>query len=48
MVVNCSLRGINTGTEDLSIFKAGLRRKMRKAAMDRNYLASVLAESGLS
>ncbi|ENT2332844.1 hypothetical protein ACQ918_004952, partial [Escherichia coli] len=23
-------------------------RKMRKAAMDRNYLASVLAESGLS
>ncbi|ENZ9819482.1 TPA: hypothetical protein ACPT1G_004534, partial [Escherichia coli] len=26
----------------------GLRRKMRKAAMDRNYLASVLAESGLS
>ncbi|EOO3112704.1 hypothetical protein ACV2RK_004507, partial [Escherichia coli] len=22
--------------------------KMRKAAMDRNYLASVLAESGLS
>ncbi|EOB3244483.1 MULTISPECIES: hypothetical protein, partial [Enterobacteriaceae] len=27
---------------------AGLRRKMRKAAMDRNYLASVLAESGLS
>ncbi|ENZ7662853.1 TPA: hypothetical protein ACRQ2X_002257, partial [Escherichia coli] len=25
-----------------------LRRKMRKAAMDRNYLASVLAESGLS
>ncbi|ENT2784206.1 TPA: hypothetical protein ACG0N3_004527, partial [Shigella sonnei] len=26
----------------------GLRRKMRKAAMDRNYLASVLAGSGLS
>ncbi|MCZ5936393.1 hypothetical protein O5264_29855, partial [Escherichia coli] len=25
---------------------AGLRRKMRKAAMDRNYLASVLAGSG--
>ncbi|MCO1608511.1 hypothetical protein, partial [Escherichia coli] len=25
-----------------------LRRKMRNAAMDRNYLASVLAESGLS
>ncbi|MDC7932746.1 ISAs1 family transposase, partial [Escherichia coli] len=30
------------------VFKAGLRRKMRKAAMDRNYLASVLAGSGLS
>ena len=29
-------------------FKAGLRRKMRKAAMDRNYLASVLAGCGLS
>ncbi|EPO2230932.1 hypothetical protein ACT7KD_003796, partial [Escherichia coli] len=29
-------------------FKAGLRRKMRKAAMDRKYLASVLSESGLS
>ncbi len=28
--------------------KAGLRRKMRKAAMDRNYLASVLAGGGLS
>ena len=27
-------------------FKAGLRRKMRKAAMDRNYLASVLAGWG--
>ncbi|EPT5488126.1 hypothetical protein ACVRFX_004938, partial [Escherichia coli] len=26
----------------------GLRRKMRKAAMDRNYLASVLVGSGLS
>ncbi|EOM5219004.1 hypothetical protein ACMS4E_004072, partial [Shigella sonnei] len=25
-----------------------LRRKMRKAAMDRNYLASVLEGSGLS
>ncbi|EOA0747300.1 hypothetical protein, partial [Escherichia coli] len=25
-----------------------LRRKMRKAAMDRNYLASVLTGSGLS
>ncbi|MGS3258559.1 hypothetical protein ACB296_20685, partial [Escherichia coli] len=30
------------------VFKAGLRRKMRKAAMDRNYLASVLTGSGLS
>ncbi|MEC4255503.1 ISAs1 family transposase, partial [Escherichia coli] len=29
------------------VFKAGLRRKMRKAAW-RNYLASVLAGSGLS
>ncbi|MFL4266465.1 hypothetical protein P9417_24755, partial [Escherichia coli] len=28
--------------------KAGLRRKMRKAAMDRKYLASVLAGSVLS
>ncbi|WP_244445585.1 hypothetical protein, partial [Escherichia coli] len=27
---------------------AGLRRKTRKAAMDRNYLASVFAGSGLS
>ncbi|WP_340529185.1 hypothetical protein, partial [Escherichia coli] len=27
---------------------AGLRRKMRKAAMERNYLASVLAGNGLS
>ncbi|WP_418721947.1 hypothetical protein, partial [Enterobacter cloacae] len=27
-------------------FKAGLRRKMRRAAMDRKYLASVLAGSG--
>ncbi|MCC4720613.1 hypothetical protein, partial [Escherichia coli] len=26
----------------------GLRRKMQKAAMERNYLASVLAGSGLS
>ncbi|WP_252341482.1 hypothetical protein, partial [Escherichia coli] len=26
----------------------GLRRKMRKAAMDRNYLASVLTGSELS
>ncbi|WP_270358202.1 hypothetical protein, partial [Escherichia coli] len=25
-----------------------LRRKMRKAAMDRNYLASLLTGSGLS
>lgn len=29
-------------------FKAGLRRKMRRAAMDRNYLASVLAGCGVS
>ena len=29
-------------------FKAGLRRKMRKAAMDREYLASVLAGCGVS
>ncbi|EBS7636885.1 transposase, partial [Salmonella enterica] len=29
-------------------FKAGLRRKMRKAAMDRNFLASVLAGCGVS
>ncbi|MED8099808.1 hypothetical protein Q5512_02135, partial [Escherichia coli] len=38
---------INILTND-NVFKAGLRRKMRKAAMDRNYLASVLAGSGLS
>lgn len=31
-----------------SIFKAGLRRKMRKAAMDDNYLAAVLAGCGVS
>lgn len=29
------------------VFKAGLRRKTRKAAMDRDYIASVLAGSGL-
>ena len=29
-------------------FNAGLRRKMRKAAMDREYLASVLAGCGVS
>ncbi|ENA4996511.1 hypothetical protein OM235_07785 [Escherichia albertii] len=29
-------------------FKAGLQRKMKKAAMDRNYLARVLTESRLS
>ncbi|MGS5837020.1 hypothetical protein, partial [Escherichia coli] len=34
--------------ESLPVFKAGLRRKMRKAAMDRNYLAAVLAGCGLS
>ncbi|EKI1896809.1 TPA: transposase, partial [Escherichia coli] len=38
---------INILTND-KVFKAGLRRKMRKAAMDRNYLTSVLAGSGLS
>ncbi|MFV2489140.1 ISAs1 family transposase, partial [Escherichia coli] len=31
-----------------NVFKAGLRRKIRKAAMDRTYLASVLAGSGRS
>ncbi|MGS3866922.1 hypothetical protein ACEWKF_25685, partial [Escherichia coli] len=36
------------GLNEPVTFKAGLRRKMRKAAMDRNYLASVLAGSGLS
>ncbi|HCM1918676.1 TPA: ISAs1 family transposase [Salmonella enterica subsp. salamae serovar 28:r:e,n,z15] len=30
------------------VFKAGLRRKMRKAAMDRGYLATVLAGGGVS
>ena len=38
---------INIITRDKE-FKAGLRRKMRKAAMDRNYLASVHAGSWLS
>ncbi|EGD9987695.1 transposase family protein, partial [Escherichia coli] len=38
---------INILTND-KVFKAGLRRKMRKAAMNRNYLASVLTGSGLS
>ncbi|EGO4488156.1 ISAs1 family transposase, partial [Escherichia coli] len=38
---------INILTND-KVFKAGLRRKMRKAAMDRNYLASVLTGNGLS
>ncbi|QMJ69877.1 ISAs1 family transposase [Escherichia fergusonii] len=31
-----------------TVFKAGLRRKMRKAAMDRGYLATVLAGCGVS
>lgn len=31
-----------------NVFKAGLRRKMRKAAMDNNYLATVLAGCGVS
>ncbi|HFS3105648.1 TPA: transposase, partial [Escherichia coli] len=30
------------------VSRAGLRRKMRKAAMDRNYLTSVLAGSRFS
>ncbi|WP_368671713.1 transposase, partial [Escherichia coli] len=38
---------INILTND-KVSRAGLRRKMRKAAMDRNYLASVLTGSGLS
>ena len=38
---------INILTND-KVFKAGLRRKLRKAAMDRNYLASVLVGCGLS
>jgi len=29
-------------------FKAGLKRKIRRAAMDREYLASVLAGCGAS
>lgn len=29
-----------------NMFRAGLRRKMRKAAMDDNYLATVLAGAG--
>ncbi|MCH0696404.1 hypothetical protein KVP97_22885, partial [Escherichia coli] len=38
-----SVRG--AGFRNLAL---GLRRKMRKAAMDRNYLASVLSGCGLS
>ncbi len=38
---------INILTKD-KVFKAGLRRKLRKAAMDRDYLASVLVGSRLS
>ena len=38
---------INILTENKE-FKAGLRRKMRRAAMDREYLASVLAGCGVS
>lgn len=38
---------INILTKDKA-FKAGLRRKMKKAPMDINYLTSVLAGSGLS
>lgn len=36
---------VNVLTENKE-FKAGLRRKMRRAAMDREYLASVLAGAG--
>ncbi|ECD7377881.1 ISAs1 family transposase [Salmonella enterica subsp. enterica serovar Poona] len=38
---------VNILTENKE-FKAGLRRKMRRAAMDREYLASVLAGCGVS
>ena len=38
---------VNILTENKG-FKAGLRRNMRRAAMDREYLASVLAGSGVS
>lgn len=38
---------INILTND-KVFKAGFKCKMQKAAMDRNYLASVLAGSWLS
>lgn len=38
---------INILTENKE-FKAGLRRKMRRAAMDREYLASILAGCGVS
>lgn len=38
---------INILTND-KVFKVGLRRKMRKVVMDRNYLASVFAGSGFS
>ncbi|TLI63792.1 transposase, partial [Escherichia sp. E1130] len=37
---------INILTGD-QVFRVGLRRKMQKAGMDRNYLASLLAGSGL-
>ncbi|HHZ6757707.1 TPA: ISAs1 family transposase [Escherichia coli] len=39
--------GINILTKH-KVFKAGLRCKMRRADMDRDYLASVFAGSGLS
>ncbi|VEA26961.1 Transposase [Salmonella enterica subsp. enterica] len=38
---------VNVLTENKE-FKAGLRRKMRRAAMDREYLASVLVGCGVS
>lgn len=31
-----------------TVFKAGLRRKMRKVAMDQRYLATALAGCGVS
>lgn len=37
---------VNTLTQHKE-FKAGVKRKMRKAAMDRNYFASVFAGCGL-
>lgn len=41
------LIAMNNFTND-KVFKAGPRRKIRETAMNRNHLASVLAECGLS